>query len=493
MFVTARFWDKFIKEDGTSQRRLLEEIRSVARGQTSTKNRNFLTEGRIGEASKDLGISLRKERLSKSGRIILHKTEDGASHLVDYDWNHTSVEDLEKLSVSVLRKTFGKERFHPELDEWSKSKGSDWRAGVRPRTGGHRDTFEEELGDEWIRFLDKEQQRVCDQLFQEVTEGSASKVNLILGAAGTGKTMVLLDLAWRLIHDAEMGVELQMPPGVREYLAKSDQGYWFQRAKSGPVTLIDDPKDFESMEREISKARAAGKVVVVSIDPTQWTHKRTRSQFWALLQSSAVKRFDLRTAYRQGGAVGQPSLELLSSFYKSASMFADSEKVSNDQSKAKSWEDLCLREAKHVDDKGFFIVHKADSPEELGELLATELREVMSFETYRRWPKLLIGTGVSERLPKGAADPIVNAQARYGLTYKIRSFEEVDKVRGTEFESVILFLSASHFSKINDGPKGLGADDYQRLTQPLTFLTRAENRLVLFILKDNFPYLAFKK
>lgn len=488
MFVTERFWGKFLKDDGTSQRKLLEEIRIVARGQASVKNRNFLTEGRLGRASRDFGITLRKERLSRAGRIIFHQTDDKALHFIDYDWNHTSVEELENLPLPALKNQITKEEFHPELDAWSKSGEGEWQTGVLPRSGGNRDTFEEELADEWIRFLDQEQQKLSDLLFGELTTGSAATVNLILGAAGTGKTMVVLDLAWRLMHDAGLAVELQLPPGVREYLAKSDESYWFQRAKSGSIKLIDDPKDFEVMEAELSRAKRAGSVVVVSIDPTQWTNKRTRGQFWALLQNSTVKRFELRTAYRQGGAVGKPALELLSNFFASASMFADANKVSHDHAKAKAWEDLCLREARHVDDQGFFILHKAESPEELRELLSHELKDVMSFETYRRWPKLLIGTAVSQGLPKGAPEELARAVEQHGLTYKIRSFDNVDEVRGTEFESVILFLSESHYSKINDGPTGLGSGDYQRLTQPLTFLTRAENRLVIFILKDNFPY-----
>ena len=70
MYVTARFWDRFTKDDATSQRKLMEELRAIAKGQSSSKNRNFLTEGRVGQAAKELGITLRKERLSRSGRLI---------------------------------------------------------------------------------------------------------------------------------------------------------------------------------------------------------------------------------------------------------------------------------------------------------------------------------------------------------------------------------------------------------------------------------------
>jgi hypothetical protein len=493
MYATNRFWGKLTKDDATPQRRLMAELRVIAKGQGSSKNRSFLTEGRVGQAAKELGITLQKDRLSKSGRLIHHKGKDGKLHLIDYDWDHTSVDELESQSVATLKKIFANQDFHPELDEFLNAPQDSWRSGIQLRSGGNRDTYVEELYDDWIRFLDREQQELRDQLFRELVGGTAPPINLILGAAGTGKTMVLLDLAHSLIKDAGTEVDLKLPSGVREYLAKSEEEYWFQKAKSGQIVLLDDPKDFESMEREIHAARASGKVVVVSIDPTQWTHKRTRDQFWTLLQKPTVKTYELRTAYRQGGAVGTEALAILSSFYNSASMFADPNKVSFDQAKGKYWEDLCLREARHVDDKGTFSVHgEVNTVDELERLLAEELEEVMKFETERRWPKLLVGTGVSQKLPQGVTGVLADAQSKSGLKFKVRSFDEVEKVRGTEFESVILFLGKSQFLKINQGPTALGAIDYQQLTRPLTFLTRAENRLTIFVLKDSFPHLLAK-
>lgn len=493
MYATNRFWGKLTNDDETSKRRLMIELRVIAMGQSSSKNRNFLTRGKVGQAARELGITLQKDRLTNSGRLIHHKGEDGKLHLIDYDWHHNSVDELQSQSVSALKKMFSNEDFRPELEEFVKAPRDSWRSGIQLRSGGNRDTYVEELYDDWIRFLDQEQQGLRDQLFEELVGGTAPPINLILGAAGTGKTMVLLDLAHSLIKDAGAEVDLKLPYGVREYLAKSEDEYWFQKAKSGRIVLLDDPKDFESMEREIQSARASGKVVVVSIDPTQWTHKRTRDQFWTLLQNPSVKTYELRTAYRQGGAVGMEALSILSSFYNSASMFADPNKVAYDQAKGKYWEDLCLREARHVDDKGSFTVHgEVDSVEELEKLLAEELKEVMKFETERRWPKLLVGTGVSQKLPKGVSGVLADAQSESGLTFKVRSFDEVEKVRGTEFESVILFLSKSQFSNIQHGRTALGSIDYQQSTRPLTFLTRAENRLTIFVMRDSFPHLLIR-
>lgn len=493
MYATNRFWGKLTKDDETSKRKLFLELRAIAMGQSSSKNRNFLTRGKVGQAARELGITLQKDRLTNSGRLIHHKGEDGKLHLIDYDWDHSSVDELESQSVATLKRMFTNEDFRPELEEFVKAPRDSWRSGIQLRSGGNRDTYVEEFYDDWIRFLDREQQELRDQLFRELVGGIAPPINLILGAAGTGKTMVLLDLAHSLIKDAGIEVDLKLPIGVREYLAKSEDEYWFQKAKSGRMVLLDDPKDFESMEREIQSSRASGKVVVVSIDPTQWTHKRTRDQFWNLLQNPSVKTYELRTAYRQGGAVGMEALAILSSFYSSASMFADPNKVALDQAKGKYWEDLCLRGARHVDDKGTFTVHvDVDTPDELETLLTAELEEVMKFDTERRWPKLLIGTWVSQKLPKGVAGVLANAQSKSGLTYRVRSFDEAERVRGTEFESVVLFLSQSQFSKIQQGPTALGALDYQQLTRPLTFLTRAENRLTIVVLKDSFPHLLTK-
>jgi hypothetical protein len=355
-------------------------------------------------------------------------------------------------------------------------------------TGANRDTYAEELGDEWIRFLDLEQSALRDELFKELQAPEANGVYLILGGAGTGKTMVLLDLAWKLTREAGIPVRLDLPEGVREYLAKSEQDYWFQKAKSGRIVLLDDPKDFDSMEAAINSASSHRQAIVIAIDPTQWTHKRTRDKFWRFLTTKNPRKYELTTAYRQGGAIGQEVLKVLNSFYDSASMFAGEENVLLDRGKAEYWETLCLKKLKHVDDLGFFAIHEVADEDDLRSKVARELEGVLAFETYRRWPKLLIGLQFGDRAPRGLTEALSDAQMTVGRHCKFRSFYEVHKVRGVEFESVFIFLTGDQFRKLKKGPTGLSGPDYEGITQPLTFLTRAENRLAIFVLPSAYPH-----
>lgn len=486
IYETSRFRERLKNDDATSKSHLLTHLLDISSSSVSTKNRNYLTEGKLGQISKELGILIRKERLSRKGRILFYQDERG-THLIDYDWTHSSVDFLESQSKPSLRNLITNDTPNPELDKWLQAAGRGNLESLRLSHGANRDTYAEELGDEWIRFLDAEQSLVRESLFIKLLEAESSGTHLILGGAGTGKTMVLLDLAWKLIHEAGLKVKLDLPEGVREYLAKSEESYWFQRANSGSIVLLDDPRSFDYMDSAIKSAKQNGQQIVVAIDPTQWTDKRTREKFWHFLSFKGHQIYELTTAYRQGGAIGKQSLQLLAGFYDNASMFADASKVAVDRAKAEYWENLCLRNVKHVDDLGFFVVHEIESEEDLRQKLTLELKGVLEFETYRRWPKLLVGAPDRLNLPIGSFELLSEFESQFNLRSQIRSFSEVLKIRGTEFESVVIFLERSSFQRICQGPTSLGGPDYQVLTQPLTFLTRAENRLAIFVLPRGFP------
>jgi hypothetical protein len=487
IFETARFRDQFKKDDETSKRKLVLHVLDISNSQISDKNRNYLTEGKIGEVSRQLGVSIRKERLTGKGRILFYHNDDDI-HLVDYDWDHSSVDSLESQSQSSLKKILRNENPSPNLSEWVQAAAGGDLISLNMSSGSNRDTYAEELSDEWIRFLDLEQSALRDELFKQLQAPEANGVYLILGGAGTGKTMVLLDLAWKLTREADIPVRLDMPEGVREYLAKSEQDYWFQKAKSGRIVLLDDPKDFDAMEAAINSASSHRQAIVIAIDPTQWTHKRTRDKFWRFLMTKNPRKYELTTAYRQGGAIGREVLKVLNSFYDSASMFAGEEKVLLDRGKAEYWETLCLKKLKHVDDLGFFAIHLVTDEDDFRSKVAIELEGVLAFDTYRRWPKLLIGLNLGDRVPRGLTEALSDAQMTVGRHCKFRSYYEVHKVRGVEFESVFVFLSVDQFRKLNKGPTGLSGPDYESITQPLTFLTRAENRLAIFVLPFAYPH-----
>jgi RecA-family ATPase len=102
--------------------------------------------------------------------------------------------------------------------------------------------YEEELSDAWIQFLDKQQSEIKERIFDEVKSPGTFGFHLLLGGAGTGKTVVLLNLALSL---ASVGrnVVCQFNEQVIKYLNSGSQrvpgaGLSMQ---PGAVVLLDDP------------------------------------------------------------------------------------------------------------------------------------------------------------------------------------------------------------------------------------------------------------
>lgn len=65
--------------------------------------------------------------------------------------------------------------------------------------------FEEELSSDWVNFLDNEQARISSELFEKlVSPAEEISIAFIMGGPGTGKTVVLLNLANNLFRLADL-------------------------------------------------------------------------------------------------------------------------------------------------------------------------------------------------------------------------------------------------------------------------------------------------
>jgi hypothetical protein len=480
MYTTERFWKKYTKLNVLEKSAIVRELENLNQGLYSAKNITALSKGKIGEVSSTLSFTTLKVRLSLAGRIVFRREPQGDLCLLDFDFDHTAVDDLEGLSKSELKRVFENFEFREELSTTvNKGRGGEI---ARSFEYGNRDLYVEELGNCWIRFLDAEQERVCESLVASLLSGrGAGAVHVVLGGAGTGKTMVILETAWRLLHIHDTQVQLDLPSGVRDYLSKSEDDYWWQQARSGPL-LLDDPSEFSKLETAKQIAEKSGQPLVVAIDPTQWTNKRSRTNFADFLETTeGLIIHELRLAYRQGGALGRETLKLVTNFYDKSSMFSGKENIEEERSRAEKWENLCLKELNHVDERGALRLEMPKDPDELVELLDSELTLIGSFETYRSWPKVLIGT-YGRYFPKGFS----KAVSRHNVKTSIVPYKEVQKVRGTEFEAVVVFISQKTAQELK-GQIGLNNKTYPALTAPLTFLTRAENRLAIFEIPDGFP------
>ena len=136
--------------------------------------------------------------------------------------------------------------------------------------------YEAELSNEWIHFLDDEQAKISETLFQKlVVPSDEMSVEFVMGGPGTGKTVVLLNLATNL-DQAGRAVSFEASPNVIKYLSSGGRNVPGANKGFGPgvVALIDDPASSKVLADSLRKAKSAHcRAIVIGFDPLQW-HER---------------------------------------------------------------------------------------------------------------------------------------------------------------------------------------------------------------------------
>lgn len=461
---------------------LLKELsRKSGNGIGTARNIKTLS-GPIRDQGQKHGLALQEWKLTQRARLIF----DYSTHLriIDFanDDSHTVVEKLNKLAPSTLNKIFNSlvPASAPFLELVNKRlSGQSVESEIN---GSDRSAFTEEHFDEWTRFLDRPQIKVRDEIIGSVFSSKEPQLHFILGGPGTGKTMVLIDLAVQFQLMTGEVASLQLPTSVREYVEKTSPEVLGTRVEESRLVLIDDPSTFEVMTQRINRAQHLDSHVVVAIDPTQWHERRTIEQFHKYLERTTLTRHELQLCYRQGGLVGGKAIEMVKYFLEHSSAFAAEEKVQLERDQASEWEDLCLRDIKFSDRGGHFTLY--DDPDVASTALELELLKAMEFETYRSWPKVLIGSEDKDELPLSLKKVLKNVLGKYPqLTTRFRSFKQVTEVRGTEYETVILLVTSLQLARLKTGIIGAGTAEWTSLTPLLAFLTRAENRLAIIALE----------
>jgi hypothetical protein len=421
---------------------------------------------------------LREWRITQSARIIL--TESSNPVLVDFDLNHTSLDNLtSNSSASNVNHQIGK----AEIIEISTPESLELDS-LEIRIGNHgAPGFAEEFFDEWVYFLDAQQVIVRDEILKDIEATKGHQVFILLAGAGTGKTTVLTNLSFGL-DSKGIKSALSVNPGVRGYLQSADRKIpALDRGSSAidvSVVLLDDPLTLDTMKSAIDSARIKSQKIVIGIDPTQW-HQRRLAEHWKAFESNySYKTFSLDMAYRQSKGVGDPTAQFLEKFLANSSAFVDSVKVKNEHNIMRPIWQKCLTELKFVNPDGGFEFFRTDWTEEL---LLQEFREIHLRKTERTWPPLLIGHQVEFQ----AKHYVANLLEKHGipaLDYHSRVFSEMTQVRGTEYDYVIIFMQSDKWQKLKSGKLGADTGTWEDLNTTLTFMTRAKFHVSIY-LTDN--------
>jgi len=228
--------------------------------------------------------------------------------------------------------------------------------------GQERWKFEEEIEDSWVAFLDDEQFEISNQLNSQLVRLSEDmQTYFILGGPGTGKTIILLNIAMSL-KLAMRSVSFDLSPQVLKYLNSGPNIVPGANLGPGPgvTLLIDDPVSPEILSMKLRHAKTAKcNAVIVALDPLQWHEFGSSEKFDRILNDYAAQIFTLWNCYRQSGAVGEKAIQIVQTIFTDRSVNSLSpRKVAGIQA-AQKYLDLSLG-MKFKDDMGRFTVYRAN-------------------------------------------------------------------------------------------------------------------------------------
>jgi len=336
--------------------------------------------------------------------------------------------------------------------------------------------YEAELSDEWIHFLDVEQAKISETLFQKlVVPSNDMSVEFVMGGPGTGKTVVLLNLATNL-EQAGRAVSFEASSNVIKYLSSGGRNVPGANKGFGPgvVALIDDPASSKVLADSLRKAKSAGcRAIVIGFDPLQWHERKMEANFKKICESVSYQIYPLNTCYRQSGGVGGKTLELTEKIYQSSSRYLDSLKQQAEREELQPYIDLSLGMS-FVDNSGRFVSYDTDIDQNYR-------IEISRFRArIDRWTHTSpIAFVYDDDLPKEFIKSLKNDAA--GLNRTEIPLSKYREIRGVEFQELFLFVSSEFWNDLNIGKMGVGSEEWEKLACLHTILSRPKDSLVLYV------------
>jgi hypothetical protein len=255
---------------------------------------------------------------------------------------------------------------------------------------------------------------------------------------------------------------------------------------------LDDPITFEYFLQILEKAKIKNLPLVVSIDPVQWAERDTILQFAKyLMENPDVEIHTLKVVYRQAENVGKPALEVLTAFLEKTARHTDSLRDSKVRKQIEPITNISTENINFVVPHGSYHIVEPKNWLELVYAFVDEIVQCAKFESIRTWPQLLISTPQHQKLPAGFPDVIEEMKdiwseniSTSNFNVHTRSIEQLELVRGSEYENVFILIESNHWQDLLTGVKNTTAEAWDELAAPLTFLTRAINRCTIFLLPE---------
>ena len=474
IFWTARFQSNYERYNGQRARirARVNELRRKMQDEPTTWLRNM-------EKLQDPVAAIYRDKVSEGDRLIFSPT-DGLL-LVDVG-PHEVMEEFQELGNKVRREILADKSIIPE---WFLKEFSDNNEIANPLIGDKsgagfdnsemRWLYEEELNEAWLQFLDTQQAQLKDEIFLRLKIPGDFEFHLILGGAGTGKTVVLLNLALSL-RSVGRNVVCQFNEQVIKYLNSGKQrvpgtGLAMQ---PGAVVLLDDPMSFTVLRQKLAEARKAeARALVVALDPFQWVERRVYEKFDELIEFSQPIQHNLDVCYRQSNAVGKMAIDYTKSILDKTSPFIIDSKIADHKKHLDPLKRICVDSVTFVDNGGRYKLYES----ELTKNFDKEFNRFLTRDDkWTHWHPMLIIFD-----PSGTAMPQAWIEKIKGNNILYKSLNQVDKIRGSEFQEIFVLLGEKTWKKLQEGVPGAGAVDWERLLSLHTVLTRSKDTTVIFV------------
>ena len=386
--------------------------------------------------------------------------------------------------------------------------------------------LENEIAEQWLIFLDDNQIDVKRRIESELLNGTPEfQFHLILGSAGTGKTQVLMNLA-ESIEYRDVPADFVGSKGVLRMISAA--GFSVPKSsRAGSVVLIDDPKSFASLREDFVRAiQIEARALVVAVDPFQWKERLALVELALLVHEINVDSilfsthkfarellsgFDdieprvhiLTKAYRQKGRLGRKVIGNTISVHRNLQPFKTEAKDAEYRRVVGLFQRKLMHSLEHTNSGGRFSeLHASLDPEKIWNILARFAKRKSKLWTWTE-PILLVQSasndgqsgwnslsnwsyfevelpGISESTDFNRNSSFREILKKYFTVVEIE-YSDVDKVRGQEFQHVLVFLShAEYYADVLNGV-GAGSRTWEKATPLHTFMSRAVDSVTLVI------------
>lgn len=336
--------------------------------------------------------------------------------------------------------------------------------------------YEEELDEGWINYLDENQNRVAEEIMKELLSPNESlKVHFIYGGPGTGKTVILLNLALRL-EKLGRSISFQLSDQVAKYLNRGREKVPGINLGFGPgvTVLLDDPISSDEFAYAIRKAQANQcRALIIGFDPLQWHERKMEAKLKSICGKTDYTFSQLWVCYRQSFGVAKKSIELTKAIFERNSRYLDKSKIIQEKMDLQEHLDL-IQGMEFVDEAGRYIVY-SDNLERNIEF--EKKRYTERIDLWKHSPSICFvyeDNIVEKWRPK--------IKGLYSGTNKLDVvFSKYRSVRGIEFQEVAIFVTATFWKKLNVGENGLNSEAWEKLTSLHTIFSRAKDSIVVYV------------